>query len=85
MIRGCNKSIVFLKDTGSEYFDEAYFIVKPNATPPADIISEAAKIVDGMYSYKEKKRGRKLSSLILFFTGLTVGFLVMLAVHLILL
>ena len=32
MIKGCEKKIIYLKDTKSEYFEEAYFVVKPQAS-----------------------------------------------------
>lgn len=48
MIKGCQKSIIHLKDTGSPYFEEAYFIVSRGSDIEAvgdDIIKEALSIV----------------------------------------
>ena len=50
MIKGCTKKMILLKDTGSEFFEEAYFILKPD-TPFAalrserDFVAEANRIV----------------------------------------
>jgi hypothetical protein len=30
MVRGCQKKIIYLKNTGSEVFEEAYFVVREN-------------------------------------------------------
>ena len=50
MIKGCQKKIIFVKDTGSEYFEEAYFIMKSDSELPrteeTDIVKEAEKIVE---------------------------------------
>lgn len=48
MIKGCQKSIIHLKDTGSPYFEEAYFIVSRGSDIEAlgdDMIKEAQNIV----------------------------------------
>ena len=57
MIKGCHKSVVFLKDTGSELFDEAYFVVKPSAKQEGcrDIVTEAKEIASGFLPKKHKK------------------------------
>ena len=48
MVKGYQKKVVFLKNTGSEFFDEAYFVVcdTPHAHSEGDIISEANRIID---------------------------------------
>ena len=85
MIKGCHKRIVFLKDTESELFDEAYFILKPCAISKNedDIVSEATKIVSG-FEPKGAKRKEIPATFISFLLGLGIGTLVMLVVHLIL-
>ena len=81
MIKGCHKSIVFLKDTGSELFEEAYFVIKPNAQKSAnyDIITEATNLLNG-YNRKSKSRG-KLGRLLIFSLGAVLGFGLMLFIH----
>ena len=51
MLRGCQKKIILLKNTGSELFDEAYFILREDApvrSLPAepDMIREANRILE---------------------------------------
>ena len=56
MLRGCQKKIVFLKNTGSKHFDEAYFVISEEgekSTPP-DLIKEANRIIDENVFGKEK-------------------------------
>ena len=86
MIKGCHRNIVFLKDTGSELFDEAYFILKPNAKDKkeADIISEATKIVNSLDDGSKNKVNGKLSKLISFLIGTLLGGSIMLIIHLVL-
>ena len=75
MIKGCHKNIVFLKDTGSELFDEAYFILKPNAheKKETDIISEATRIVNSLDDGSKRKGRGRLSKLFSFLAGALVG------------
>ena len=50
MLRGCQKKIVFLKNTGSKLFDEAYFVISDKADSEkicrTDMITEANRIID---------------------------------------
>ena len=50
MLRGCQKKIVFLKNTGSKIFDEAYFVIsdkEDNRTlDEPDLIAEANRIIE---------------------------------------
>lgn len=76
MIKGCQKRIVFLKNTGSEYFDEAYFVLKPDALErdEADIVSEATKIAN--MALDRGSRGLKherIKRLGFFALGLAIG------------
>ena len=86
MIKGCHKNIVFLKDTGSKLFDEAYFILKPDAMgkEESDIILEANKIVNGLCpeSFKGKEKKGHFGKVIAFTLGVLLGFGAMLLVHL---
>lgn len=72
MIKGCQKRIVFLKDTGSDYFEEAYFVIKPSVNPiNTDIVSEATRIVNS--SLKDTYKRRRFLSLPSLFLGLFSG------------
>lgn len=56
MLRGCQKKIVFLKNTGSKLFDEAYFVIsdKVKESAPPDLIKEANRIIEENVLGKEK-------------------------------
>lgn len=49
MIKGCTKRVIVVKDIESNFFDEAFFIVKPDSakrvSKEADFINEANRIV----------------------------------------
>ncbi|MBQ7363115.1 MAG: hypothetical protein IJW48_01550 [Clostridia bacterium] len=49
MLRGCQKKIVFLKNTGSKIFDEAYFVIsakdEASDTSSEKMIDEAKRII----------------------------------------
>ena len=74
MIKGCEKKIIYLKDTKSEFFEEAYFVVKPQSSTKkeCDIISEATRIVNGIYGDEKKKNGF-LSKAVPFLIGFGVS------------
>ena len=80
MVKGCRKSIVYVKNTGSEYFKEAYFILNEGdlALPEErDLVREAARIIEEKYSQEDEKRKGILNkikqNLIPFLIGLGVG------------
>ena len=58
MVRGCQKKIIYLKNTGSEVFDEAYFVIGNKGLAQElverDLIEEANRILDECISYKTK-------------------------------
>ena len=57
MVRGCQKKIVYLKNTGSEVFDEAYFLVRDDASTSVcecDMIKEANRILDECIAIEER-------------------------------
>lgn len=66
MIKGIQKNIIIIKDTGSHIFEEAIFIVKKDIPPLSDISLkyEAEKIISEktsalIPSEKRKKKARK--------------------------
>ncbi len=61
MLRGCQKKVVFLKNTGNELFEEAYFVIKPEfeAISEYEIISEATKIANGCTETQRKGRKKR--------------------------
>ena len=50
MVRGCQRRVIFLKNTNSRVFSEAYFIIDDRARTAtmseADMIKEANRIID---------------------------------------
>lgn len=49
MVRGYQKRVVFLKNTGSELFEEAYFVMSDKnekKKPPVDMLREANRIIE---------------------------------------
>ena len=81
MIKGINKNMIVVKNTGSKYFEEAHFIIK-NGTDARDrdIIKEASRIV-GTILIESKKtskpKGRVLKTVITlllsFLSGAAIG------------
>lgn len=73
MIKGCSRRMIMVKDTGSRYFDSAYFIVKcdlPGSCGEVDMLSEAHRMIESYSSHgigimpPPKKRRRTLLALL---------------------
>ena len=76
MLKGCQKKIIFLKDTGSDFFEEAYFVIKNEyeGMNDSDIISEATKIANGICQEKNMKLKHKDGWKALFLSiGMLIG------------
>ena len=58
MVRGCQKKIIYLKNTGSEVFDEAYFVVNDKTLgkdiAECDMVLEANRILDECVFIEDK-------------------------------
>lgn len=74
MLKGCQKKIVFLKDTGSDFFEEAYFVIKPeyDGIKEDDIVCEATRIANGICQERNTKLKRQDGWKVLF---LSIGML----------
>lgn len=49
MVRGYQKRVIFVKNTGSRIFDEAYFVLserEPDKKEKIDMIAEANRIIE---------------------------------------
>ncbi len=49
MIKGCQRKIIMVKDTGSRFFECAYFVLKqdlPKNSRESDMIAQAHSIID---------------------------------------
>lgn len=69
MVRGCQKKIIYLKNTGSEVFEEAYFLISDKGDTESidedDMIEEAGRILDEcIYLDTENKKRQKIILLI---------------------
>lgn len=57
-MRGCQKRVIYLKNTGSDVFDEAYFVLKSDTgigrKTEGDIIREANRIIDENIGIKKR-------------------------------
>ena len=79
-MRGYQKKVIYLKDTGSDFFDEAYFIISRECEiahiDKGDMVLEASRIIEeslGGRSKNKKKVGFAgvLSVVLPFFFGAT--------------
>ena len=77
MVKGCQRQIVLLRGTGSELFEEAYFILKPEKAnlPQTKMITEANRIIEENTLQKKRQMffsGRQQGGRLFFFV---LGFL----------
>jgi len=88
-VRGYQKKVIFLKNTGSHYFDEAYFVMSSEGESAAsnqfDMVLEANKIIseslgDSIPEGRGKERGF-ISFLLPFLLGIFVSLVVTLAIY----
>ena len=89
-MRGYQKKVIFLKDTGSHLFDEAYFVVSRQGeeahVEQSDMIFEANRIIKQSLEDKELRIGGEkkeliLSFLIPFFLGAFITVLILSGVY----
>ena len=82
-IKGYKKHFVILKSIGSDYIEEAYFVLKqelPRGTASTDIVKEATRIISDYQTHKKRKRPRlSLPSFLLgaVFAGVLAGILIL--------
>ena len=78
MVRGCQKKMIYLKNTGSEVFDEAYFVVSDKMLgediSECDLVKEANRILDECISVEEC--GSLTCRILEFFKRKTIPFLI---------
>ena len=79
-MRGCQKKVIFLKNTGSELFEEAYFVVSKLGETVSDteenMIIEANRIIEENRDEDPLKceiRRDKLKLLLTFLLGVALG------------
>lgn len=61
-MKGCQKKVIFIKNTGSRMFDEAYFIISRKSEDSRieqdDMVLEANRIIDDSLDGTEPGRAR---------------------------
>ena len=89
-MRGYQKKVIFLKDTGSHLFDEAYFIVSREGEEAnidqSDMVFEANRIIRESLNGKEQRvrgerKGLFKGFLIPFFLGALITLLVTVPIY----
>ena len=77
-VRGYQKKVIFLKDTGSHLFDEAYFVISRKGEEAkidqSDMVLEANRIIKESLKDKESRvKGEKRQFLKSFVLPFTLG------------
>ncbi len=89
-MRGYQKKVIFLKDTGSHLFDEAYFVVSRKGEEAhieqSDMVYEANRIIKESLDGKEMRirgEGNKSKSdfFVPFFLGAFLTFIVTIGIY----
>lgn len=78
MIKGYQKRIIFVKDTGCDLFDEAYFILKKDVPSHLaledDIVRTATALInEGAFPHSEQRKRRIPRGLLIFLSGCAAG------------
>ena len=59
MIKGAQRQMIVVKTDDNRFFEEAYFVVRPNVKSEGeDMVSEAYKVIDACTGKKKAKRER---------------------------
>ena len=77
MVKGCQKKTIHIKDTGSRYYEEAYFVLKPGVSDTKissrDMISEAVRIAGESLDSAAPSGAERPRGLLQFLAGLALG------------
>ena len=79
MLKGCQKKIIQIKETGSKYFEEAYFVIKDESLRAeineCNIVKDATAIVNEYINEttKEKPHKRRTRGFVFFSIGFFIG------------
>lgn len=72
-MRGSEKKIIYVRDTGSAFFEEAYFILRSGAAEaaasPDDMVREAERLVSASDSPYPRHAKRLSARALSFFAG----------------
>ena len=81
-MKGYQRKVIFLKNTGSPYFDEAYFVISNDgifeSVEQSDMVLEANRIINESFSEPisriKRERVRKIKEFLLpFFLGVIIS------------
>jgi len=84
MLKGCQRRIIMVKDTGSPCFDAAYFVLRnsaPQTLTKTDMLAEASRVIDacsvaGCFTDEKAapaKKRRHAASILLFLVSAGLG------------
>lgn len=74
MLKGAQKQMIVVKTAENRFFEEAYFVIRPNAKICGeDMVSEAYKIIDACTDKKKGKKEREVKKHILAFAAFCSG------------
>ena len=83
-MRGYQRRVIFMKNTGSALFEEAYFVMRSDemaeGRSESDMVSEAGRIIEENFG---KSKRRKLPHLLTLFISFSVGVLMTLIIALV--
>ena len=71
MVKGCQRRIIQIKDTGSNLFTEAYFVLSETAhrREEADIVAEATRLLEQSTENSPRPKGGLFCALLGFLSG----------------
>ena len=79
-MRGYQKRVIYLKNTGSSLFEGAYFVVKSDRDPTLKekekMVDEANRIIRENFKREKKEKMQYLRYLLAFLVGLAISSLV---------
>lgn len=82
-MRGCQKRVIYMKNTGSRHFEGAYFVLRQNAeeVSDTDMISEANRIINENFKAGGRIKPRSVRRyLFSFLLGAVISLAISLAV-----
>jgi len=88
MVKGCQKKTIHIKDIGSRYYEEAYFVLRPGVgekgNAECDMIKEAVRIAsESLSPEKPRRKKSRLPKAAAFFAGVFIGITLLLLVQII--
>ena len=79
-MRGYQRRVIFLKNTGSALFEEAYFVMrreeKTERRREADMVAEADRIIEENFGKRKRIKSRPLTLFLSFLSGASLAFII---------